>query len=211
MYNDITGIILSGGKSSRMGTNKAFLKLGNKYIIEILADLLKSIFSKVILVTNEPELYGFLKIDMFEDIYKSKGPLGGIHSGLVNSKTETNFIISCDIPFITKPLIEFIINYPSDKKIKVPFADGFVQQLCGVYSRSKLPEIEDQLSYNDSLSSITKCKVLKLVEEAPGEIINIVKEMPEYEANTFLNMNDNAEFIQAKYKYKRERIIENNY
>src|SRR6266496_3170841 len=100
MYNDITGIILAGGKSSRMGTNKAFLRLGNKYVIEILADLMKNIFSKMILITNEPALYKFLKIDIYEDIYKNKGPLGGIHSGLVNSQTEKNFVLSCDIPFI---------------------------------------------------------------------------------------------------------------
>ena len=58
MYKDITGILLAGGKSSRMGTSKALLKLGNKYIISILADLMKSIFGKVILITNETELYG---------------------------------------------------------------------------------------------------------------------------------------------------------
>jgi molybdopterin-guanine dinucleotide biosynthesis protein A len=197
MYNDITGIILSGGKSLRMGTNKAFLKLGNKYIIEILADLLKYIFGKVILVTNEPGLYGFLKIDMFKDIYKGNGPLAGIHSGLMNSQTEKNFIISCDIPLITKSSIEFIVDYPSDKKIKVPFADGYIQQLCGVYCRSLLPEIEHQLNYNDQQGSVTKCKVLKLVEKTQGEIINIEKEMPGYEANTFLNMNDIVQYQVA--------------
>ena len=73
MYNDITGIVLCGGKSSRMGTNKAFLKLGGKYIIEIICDLMKCIFGNVILVTNKTELYEFLNLEAHEDIYKGKG------------------------------------------------------------------------------------------------------------------------------------------
>jgi molybdopterin-guanine dinucleotide biosynthesis protein A len=199
VYKDITGIILCGGKSSRMGTNKAFLKLGNKYIIEILSDLLKSIFSKVILVTNDPGLYEFLNIDMYEDIYKSKGPLGGIHSGLIHSHTEKNFVISCDIPLITKQVIEFIVNYRSDKKIRVPYADGYVQQLCGVYSRNLLNDIVYIL--NRRTFSPAKCNVLKLVEETKGEIINIEKEMPGYAANTFLNLNDLTHYSIANKMY----------
>jgi len=200
LYKDITGIILSGGKSSRMGTNKAFLKLGNKYIIEILNNLMKRIFSKVILVTNEPELYGFLKIDMFEDVYKGKGPLCGIHSGLINSRTKNNFIISCDIPLITKQSIEFIIDYSSDKKIKVPFADGYVQQLCGVYTKSVLQEIEYIL--NQKQINPVKCSVLELVEKTQGEIIDIEKEMPGYESNAFLNLNDMTQYLYLEHIYE---------
>jgi molybdopterin-guanine dinucleotide biosynthesis protein A len=199
MYKDITGILLAGGKSSRMGSNKALLKLGNEYIISLLTDLMKDIFGKVILITNETELYGFLKIDMFEDIYKNKGPLAGIHTGLMHSRTKNNFIMSCDIPLITKSSIEFIINYPSDKKIKVPFADGYVQQLCGLYSKSILTEIEHLLIQTDQQSSAVKCKVLELVKQLPGEIIYIEKEMTGYEANTFLNMNDMTEYILLKH------------
>src|SRR3970040_1193806 len=88
MYNDITGIILSGGKSRRMGVNKSFLKLGNKYVIEIISGLMRELFSKLILITNEPFLYSFLKLDIYEDIYKNIDPLGGIHSGLTHSQTD---------------------------------------------------------------------------------------------------------------------------
>jgi molybdopterin-guanine dinucleotide biosynthesis protein A len=206
MYKDITGIILCGGKSSRMGTNKAFLKLGDKYIIEIIADLMKQIFSKVFLVTNERGLYDFLKLNMFEDIYKNKGPLGGIHSALSNSSKDKNFIISCDIPLITKQSIEFIVNYPSDKKLKVPFADGYVQQLCGVYSRSLLSDVEFILNNSEQKSSGTKCKVLKLVEITRGDLIDIENEMPGYEKNTFLNVNNMAEFSISQHIYKSRAI-----
>ncbi len=206
MYNDITGIILCGGKSRRMGSNKALLKFGDKPVIEILTGLLANIFSKVILVTNEPDLYGFLKIDMYEDIYKNMGPLGGIHSGLKNSQAERNFIISCDIPLITKTTIGFIVDYPSDKKIKVPFADGYIQQLCGVYSKSLLDVIESRLNDCGQQSLSSKCKVLKLVEETGSEIINIENEMPGYEASTFLNMNDMAQYLAAENLFKTRSV-----
>jgi len=76
MYFDITGIILAGGKSSRMGNNKSFLKLGHKLIIELITDLMKSLFNEVIIITNTPNEYEFLKLVMYKDIYVGKGVLG---------------------------------------------------------------------------------------------------------------------------------------
>ena len=115
MHKNITGIILSGGKSSRMGENKSLLKLGPKTVIEHVVELMQSIFSEVILITNTPEEYHFLNIPMYADIYKYKGPIAGIHSGLTHSNTETNFIVSCDIPLLTSEIIEYVINYRTDK------------------------------------------------------------------------------------------------
>ena len=80
MYNDITGIILSGGKSSRMGKNKSLLKIGDKTIIERMCDLMKSLFTEIILITNTPDDYSFLDLTVYKDVYKHKGPLAGIHS-----------------------------------------------------------------------------------------------------------------------------------
>ncbi len=201
MYNDITGIILSGGKSSRMGVNKAFLKFGSSYVIELISKLMRELFERVILITNEPGLYEFLNIKSFEDIYAGRGPLGGIHSGLMHSAAEINFILSCDIPLISKNTIKFIADYPSEKNIKVPFADGHIQQLCGVYSKSCLPLTEEILSEEDISEKGKKCMVLKLVERAGSDIINIEKEMPGYEQGTFLNMNDKTQYKKAESLY----------
>ena len=111
MKKRITCIILSGGKSSRMGVNKSFLPFGDKTIIEHTIQLMKSIFDGVILITNSFEEYQHLNVPLFEDVHKQKGPLAGIHSGLSNSKTDKNFIISCDLPLMTKEVVEYIIDY----------------------------------------------------------------------------------------------------
>lgn len=198
MYSDITGIILAGGKSKRMGFNKAFLKVREQYIIEIISTLMKELFERVILITNEPELYKFLGLELFEDVYAGNGPLGGIHSGLIHSNTEKNLIISCDIPLITREIIQYIVEYPTKKDIVVPYADCHVQQLCGVYSKSCLLAIEALLNEDKNAK---KCRVLQLIEINQGEIINIDKEMSGYVPNSFLNMNEMAQYNMVRNFY----------
>ena len=93
MYNDVTGIILAGGKSSRMGENKSLLKLEGITVIERVVNLMQKIFKEVILITNTPDEYDFLSIPMYKDIYEYKGPLAGINSGLTHSKTESKELV----------------------------------------------------------------------------------------------------------------------
>ena len=145
MYSDITGIILSGGKSLRMGVNKSLLTINGQTIIELVRDLMQSIFSEVIIITNVPQAYEFLGLKIYEDIYKGYGPLAGIHSGLLNSSTEKNFIISCDVPLMTKDMIKYLTEFPTNKLITVAKADGFIQQLVGVYHKQLITSIEDIL------------------------------------------------------------------
>jgi len=92
MIKDITGIILCGGKSSRMLTNKALLKLNDKTVIEIVLSEMKNVFDKVILSANECDDFSFLNIPVIKDIQVNRGPLSGIYSALKESKTEKNFI-----------------------------------------------------------------------------------------------------------------------
>src|SRR5574338_1362657 len=207
MYNDITGIILCGGKSKRMGLNKSFLKIGDQTIIERTAKLMKGMFPRVLLLTNNPDEYKFLGLEIFEDIYKNVGPLAGIHSGLTYSATEKNFIISCDMPLITKDVIEFIINYKTDKLITITKADSFIQQLCGLYSKDILSETVKAIEEEESEESLTNqlpkcgCRVLKLVKELNAEIINIESEYVGYLPGMFLNMNKPEDFEIVKEKH----------
>ncbi|OGU18025.1 MAG: hypothetical protein A2X61_09395 [Ignavibacteria bacterium GWB2_35_12] len=196
MYNDITGIILSGGKSTRMGQDKSFLKFGNQTVIEHISQLMKSIFQDVIIITNEQYKYEFLGLKCYEDIIKSIGPLGGIHSGLTNTVNELNFIISCDIPFITKDVIDFIICQKEDRDIVVTSADGFIQQLCGLYRKKLIPEINKMITNSIEVEKGNnnqhkrKCNVLSLIESVNAKIIDIEKEFSDYKPGTFFNMNN---------------------
>jgi molybdopterin-guanine dinucleotide biosynthesis protein A len=212
MYNDITGIILSGGKSKRMGVNKSLLKIGDKTIIEIVHSIMNDLFSDILLISNEPELYKFLNAKTFEDIFSGKGPLAGIHSGLLHSKTRKNFIISCDMPLINKEIIESIIKHKKDSPITVAKADGFVQQLCGLYDKDCLKTAEKIL--NESLNEENRnskqekrgCMVLELTKRMGAEIIEAIS-LPGYKENLFFNMNnlDDYTFVKKKLLNTNER------
>ena len=195
MYNDMTGIILCGGKSSRMGQNKAFLKLGGQTAIERTAALMGSLFAKNILITNTPAEYTFLNLEMFQDIYKDRGPLAGIHAGLAHSTTRKNFVISCDMPMVTQEAIRFIVDFPSTQAIVVPLADGFVQQLCGIYNKECAETIKRILQDYDSNEirhkgqQERKCKVMALLDEMNAQRLDLEKIYPGHQSSTFLNMN----------------------
>lgn len=189
MYSDITGIILSGGKSSRMGENKSFLKIQNETIIERIVKLMKSIFDEVMIVTNSPDEYKFLGLPLYKDIYKNKGPLGGIHSGLTHSKSEKNFVISCDVPLMTEEMIEYIVEYKSDKTIKFCNAAGYHQPLAGVYSKSLIVEIEKLISGGD-VPDKSFHHFLKMVE---AETI-CPESLPFYKHEIFFNVNNPKDY-----------------
>ena len=195
MYKDVTGIILSGGKSARMGRNKSLLKIGDQTIIERVRDLMKSIFHEVILITNDPADYKFLNIPIFEDLFKHKGPLAGIHSGLTHSSSEKNFIVSCDILLIIPEMIKYLVDFKTDKLITVAKADGYIQQLAGKYSKESVYEAEKILS--DQLSAETKgsyqkkrdISTLRLLDRVGAEIIS-AESLPFYKKEIFFNMNE---------------------
>jgi molybdopterin-guanine dinucleotide biosynthesis protein A len=188
MYSDITGVILAGGKSRRMGTNKALLRISGKTLLERTAELLKPLFPHVLLSTQSKEDYTFLGLESIGDRYTSIGPLGGIHSGLVNAKTDRVFFMSCDMPLMTPETIRCILDYPERKKIVVARADGFIQQLCGLYHRALLPSIES-LIHSHAQKEHSKCSVLELVEREESCIIEIQKEFPLLPPDVFYNMN----------------------
>lgn len=202
MYNDITGIILAGGKSSRMGTNKSLLKLNGKTVIERVVDLMNSIFRKVIIITNTLEVYDFINLPKYKDIYSYKGPLAGIHSGLKYSNTDKNFIISCDIPLMNKKMIEYIVDYKTEKPITICKANGFIQQLAGIYSKSVLPLVENSLNASEEElrnadQKKRKCKVLSLLNKAGAELIDAEK-LAFYNEYLFHNMNKPEDYEKIK-------------
>lgn len=200
MQKNITSIILAGGQSSRMTRNKALLKLEDKTVIEIVAYKMKIIFSEVLISTNGIDEFRFLGLPLIQDIFTHKGPLAGIHSALKYSSTQNNFIISCDMPLVSSELVNFIATYKSDKKIILPEAEGRIQQLCGVYSKSLLPIIEQIILESEKDQKI-KGSIYELIERDSAEVIN-VESLPFYDPKMFFNMNTPEEYEQIKKNYQ---------
>jgi molybdenum cofactor guanylyltransferase len=131
--------ILAGGKNSRFGgANKAFIKIGDKSIIQASIDKLKPIFREIIIVANKPEDFiEFSEYRIITDIYKDKGPLGGLHSALSVSAFDAVFVVPCDMPFLNPGLIKTLLSEfnPGLFDALVPLVNGMVEPLHAIYHK----------------------------------------------------------------------------
>ena len=100
---DVTGVILAGGKSLRYGRNKALVKIDGIPLIERVINVMGSLFRHLILITNTPHEYSYLKLPMHEDLIKGLGPLGGIFTALMTIRNEAGFFVACDMPHLNQP------------------------------------------------------------------------------------------------------------
>lgn len=128
-------IILSGGKSSRMGTNKALLKFDEKTNVERIKDELKHVFDDIILVTNNPEIYQFLNIKTVSDQFPGSGPLAGVHAGLEASDYEENIVVACDMPFVSGELAASLVKALKHHDAVVPVIEGRQHPLFAAYQK----------------------------------------------------------------------------
>ena len=164
MINNITGIILAGGESSRMGQDKAFILLSGKPMIEVLIDKMSEVFSDLMIVTNKPHLYEKYGIKTYEDIVKNMGPMGGIYTGLLTARKGYSFFFACDMPFLNSSLIRFMSENIKGYNAVVPQHNGRLEPLYAVYSRNCITAIENQLHKNNlkitDFLSLVKVRVI---------------------------------------------------
>lgn len=145
---DLTGIILAGGKSSRMGTDKGFLKLNTKPFVQYSIDALKPLVSNVIIVSDHSE-YDSLGHRRITDDIKGAGPVSGIYSGLKASKTTYNLVLSCDIPLITTVVLQKLIEaVDEESEIIQAKSNGKTMPLIALY-KSNVKNIFKRLLEQD--------------------------------------------------------------
>jgi molybdenum cofactor guanylyltransferase len=137
----MTGVILAGGKNRRMGENKAFLAVNGELLIDRTVRLFRAVFEEVIVVTTSPLDYLDQEAAIVTDILPEKGALGGIYSGLFYAREEYAFIAACDMPFLNRAFLEYMISRTTGYDIIVPATPEGFQPLHAVYSRRCLPVI----------------------------------------------------------------------
>ncbi|MBI2354005.1 MAG: formate dehydrogenase accessory sulfurtransferase FdhD [Deltaproteobacteria bacterium] len=146
----VTGVILAGGASRRMGSNKALLTVDDTPLIEGVYRTLAPLFRDVVIVTNTPEEYSFIPCRTVPDIFPGAGSIAGLHSGLVNSSTERIFVVACDMPSLSAELVRRLCAVEGEWDAVVPLNDaGYLEPLHAVYSRSCLNEIQKALENDD--------------------------------------------------------------
>ena len=142
LIEGITAVILAGGKSSRFGSNKALAKFKGVPLIERVAEILGTIFSKLIIITNSPIEYSYLNIPLYQDLIEGLGPIGGIYTGLDAIDNDWAFFCACDMPFINEGLVRRIIEVKNGYDAVVPKVDWKMEPLHALYSKRCLPFIK---------------------------------------------------------------------
>lgn len=162
----LTAFILCGGKSSRMQSEKGLVLFQNKPFIEHIIKAVSRITENIKLITNNKE-YDYLTFQKIPDIITDKGPLGGIYTALINSETEFNLILSCDIPLISTELLSELISKKNEEaEITVLASESRMHPLIGIYAKKVLPVIKSAID-NDDL------KMMNLIAKIPHQIITI--------------------------------------
>lgn len=143
--------ILIGGKSSRMGKDKFSLVLNSKNFLEIASETLQNFGNVSVVVSAQSDVSENFPI--VKDIYQNRGALGGIHSALVNSKSDWTIILACDYPFVSIELIKFLTNLSQIEKDFDAFspiqADGKIQPLCAVYQTEICRKVLSEMLKNE--------------------------------------------------------------
>ena len=138
----MTAIILAGGNSLRMGENKAFLQIDGLPIISRIHTAFKDLFEEVIIVTNEKELFKGFDSTIHTDLLPNKGALGGLYTGIFYSTFQYSFCVACDMPFIKRSLVKFLIENTNGEDAIVPRTSDGLQPLHAIYSKKCLHAIK---------------------------------------------------------------------
>lgn len=141
----LSGVVLAGGRSSRLGRNKAFLDFAGQPLIARMAAMLRPLVREVIIVANEPEPYRPYADRVVADVLPGLGPLGGIYAGLLAAGGRAALFAGCDLPFVPAALFERLGREVGEADAAVPFANGEYEPLVAAYSRACLPAVEEAM------------------------------------------------------------------
>lgn len=179
-----SGVVLAGGKSTRMKFNKAFATIAGQPVIQIILDKCKPFFTETIIISNEPQLYEGFGLEIHPDVYPGLGPVAGIHSALYHARHDAVFIMGCDMPFMNMDLVKFLLDGLEDYESVVPELDQRLQPLSAVYSKKCLPILTECLEHD-------KLKLIRIFEEFYTRVIT--EEQLKLFGNPreiFMNVND---------------------
>lgn len=144
--NGVTGFIAAGGRSSRMGRDKAWLELGGRTIIDYVIAAISPLAEKVAIIANSQD-YQRLGFPVYADSYHDIGPLEAIRTALSVTETPRVLLVGCDLPFVTSDLFKLLLSIPGDHHATVPVGtDGRLEPLCAVYRREALPAVRDLIT-----------------------------------------------------------------
>jgi molybdopterin-guanine dinucleotide biosynthesis protein A len=189
-------MILSGGKSTRMGEDKAFIEIEGISIINRVQNLLRTLFNEIIIVANKSERFANLDARIYSDLLPERGALGGLYTGLFFSSYPYSFCVGCDMPFLKQSVIEYLITKIPGYDVVVPRTIDGLQPLHAIYSKSCIAPIKkviEQRKYK--IIDFYPLVKVRMIEEDEFSSLDPMKE-------SFINVNTPEELLLIqKRKY----------
>jgi len=190
--NKITGIILSGGKSVRMGENKAFIEIDGVPIIHRIVNLFKELFQETIIVTNQKELFSNFNSKIHTDLIPDKGALGGLYTGVFFANFSNSFCVACDMPFINRSLVQYLIKHIEGYDVIVPQTKDGLQPLHAIYSKNCLDPLKNTIEKGKyKIIDFYNLVKLKVIKEEEFAFLDPLRE-------SFINVNTPEELLSIK-------------
>jgi molybdenum cofactor guanylyltransferase len=196
---DVAAFILAGGKSTRMGTDKAFVTLDGRTLLARALESARSVTANVRIVGDAAKFGAFAPV--VEDVFPGCGPLGGIHTALKASLLELNLMLAVDLPFVSFALLQYLIaqarNAP-DATVTIAQAGGRWQPLCAVYRREFADVAEKALRAG-------RYKIDALFDQVRMQVIGEEElESAGFSSRMFRNVNTPEELADAHGAVVRE-------
>ena len=192
---EVTGVILAGGMSSRFGSNKALSRFDGERLILRLCKRVGAVTDRMSLITNTPEEYAFLNLDSLKDLVPRCGPIGGIYTALRTAETPLCLCVACDMPFIRPALLEYMVERSPGYDVIVPVQDGREEPLCAVYRNTCVPAIDNRIQAG-------KYRITGFFDE-----VRVLRVAPEdagiHDADMFFNINRPSDYDEALKRLNR--------
>ena len=177
---NISGFILAGGKSRRMGTDKALLSFQGKPLLEHMIGLIVPSCNEVFISGQNSDYAGF-DVEMIPDLYSDCGPIAGIFSALTYSGSDWNLMVSVDVPFVNEELFHLLISNIGVYDCIIPQHTSGVEPLIALYNRRTLPIIEEMIKSGDYRLT----NLLSKIDTRYVDCSHLIKKYP----RLFVNIN----------------------
>ncbi|MBH0192587.1 MAG: molybdenum cofactor guanylyltransferase [Nitrospira sp.] len=195
----MTGILLAGGKSKRMGEDKRFLLVGEQTLFERTLAVLRSIFQTVCVVIAQDSPPLEAEVPVFRDLVAGCGSLGGLYTGLKQAHTEYVFVVACDMPFLNPILVRYMVSLRDKTDIVMVRLEQGLQPTHALYSRRCLPVIEGMLHTRQlKIQDLATHQSLHTRLVAESELRKI-----DHEGLSFINVNTPADLDAARMRHAR--------
>ena len=198
---NVTGVILAGGKSRRMGEDKRFLHVGEATLLDRTVSVMAMLFPEVLIVIaqDSPPLT-VSGCTVYRDLIADRGSLGGLYTGLVQARNERIFVTACDMPFLNPDMIRWFVARDSSADIVMARLPDGLQPLHAVYGKRVVPVLERMaLSHELKIRNVASDPSLRVIVVSPSEWGE-----RDPHAQSFRNVNTPADLEAARAVLRKQ-------